>query len=283
MRMASSISRRTVLGGMAATGLLAAHPVLAADSSWDAIADGGVLRLGVLQNHAPYHKLEDGKWIGFAVQMGRDLAQATGVAMKKELRVEYVETSLATVILDMQSNRLDVYFGLTASEERRKAVNLFGPIYELPECALNTYGFDPGDSWAAYDKPSVTVAVVLGSTDEQAARKMLPNAQIRALKSTSDAVLSIQAGNAQALIDTLLAGMQAHKQSPNLGAPVALQPLISQPSMGGTRRDGDGKFAAFCEDWAKQYRASGRAKQVILEAMQQAGLDASALPASLQF
>jgi polar amino acid transport system substrate-binding protein len=247
------------------------------------MAESGVLRLGVLQNHAPYHKFTDGKWTGFAVQMGLDLAEATGAAMQKPLRVEYVETSLGTVILDIQANRLDAYFGLTASEERRKAVNLFGPIYELPECALNTRGFDPGDRWAAYDKPSVTVAVVIGSTDEQAARKMLPNAQIRALKSTSDAVLSIQAGNAQALIDTVLAGMMAHKQSPNLGVPVALQPLVSQASMGGTRRDADGKFAAFCDEWAKQYRASGRAKQVILEAMQQAGLDAAALPSSLQF
>ena len=59
--------------------------------------------------------------------------------------------------------------------------------------------------------------------------------------------------------------------------------LVSQPSMGGTRRDGDGRFAAFCDGWAKQYRASGRAKQVILEAMQQAGLDTAALPPSLQF
>ncbi|MBV9786374.1 MAG: transporter substrate-binding domain-containing protein [Acidisphaera sp.] len=274
-------TRRTMLAGIAA--MVGSRRALAANSTWEAIGDSGVVRFGVLQKHAPYHNFEDGKWVGFAIRMGLDCMQALSAAMQKPLRPEYVETTLGTVILDIQANRLDLYFGLTASEERRRAISLFGPIYELPECAINTQGFDPGDSWADYDKPSVAVSVVMGSTDEQAARKMLPHADIRALKSTAEAILDIQSGNSKAMINTVLSGMMAARQTPNLGPPVVLQPLLSQPSMGGTRRDGDGKFAAFCEEWAKQYRASGQAKQAILEAMQHSGLDASKLPPTLQF
>ena len=274
-------TRRALLG--AAAGLLAARPALAANSTWDAIAASGVVRFGVLQNHQPYHNLEHGKWTGFAIQMGLDCMQAVSEAMKKPLRAAYVETSLANVILDLQADKIDLYFGLTASPERQRAVNLFGPIYALPECAINGRGFDPGDTWAAYDKPSIAVAVVLGSTDEQAARKMLPHADIRALKSTAEAILDVQSGNSKAMINTVLSGMMARKETPNLSAPVVLQPLLSQPSMGGTRRDGDGKFAAFCESWAKGYRASGRARQAILDAMQHSGLDAAKLPPTLQF
>jgi polar amino acid transport system substrate-binding protein len=279
------LGRRALLGvtALGAAGLLTARPARAANSTWDAIAESGVVRFGVLQNHQPYHNLEAGKWTGFAIQMGLDCMQAVGAAMHKTLRPEYQETSLANVILDLQANKIDLYFGLTASEERRRAVNLFGPIYALPECAINTSGFAPGDTWAAYDKPSISVAVVLGSTDEQAARKMLPHADIRALKSTAEAILDVQSGNSKAMINTVLSGMMARKQTPNLGDPVVLQPLLSQPSMGGTRRDGDGKFAAFCETWAKEYRTSGRAKQVILEAMQHSGLEASKLPPTLEF
>ncbi|MEJ1975051.1 MAG: transporter substrate-binding domain-containing protein [Acetobacteraceae bacterium] len=278
----AKLTRRAMLGGVAA-GVLAAGPARAAESSWAAIAESGVMRFGVLQSHAPYHNFEDGHWVGFAVQMGQDCMQALGTAMNKPLRAEYVETSLATVILDIQANKLDLYFGLTDSPARRLAVNLFGPIYELPECVINTSGFDPGTNWTDYDKPSVSIAVVLGSTDEQAARKMLPNATIRSLKSTAEAILDIQSGNSQAMVNTVLSGMMARQKTPNLGDPVVLQPLMSQPSMGGTRRDGDGKLAAFCEEWATAYRSSGRAKQAILAAMQHSGLDATKLPPTLRF
>jgi polar amino acid transport system substrate-binding protein len=278
-----SLPTRRAMLGAAAAGLLGVPRALAANSSWDANAESGVLRFGVLQSHQPYHNLEGGEWTGFAIQMGHDCMRAVGEAMQKKLRPDYVETSLATVILDLQANKIDLYFGLTASEERRRAVALFGPIYALPECAINASGFDPGDGWADYDKPSVSVAVVLGSTDEQAARKMLPHADIRALRSTAEAILDVQSGHSKAMINTVLSGMMARKLTPNLREPVVLQPLLSQPSMGGTRRDGDGRFAAFCEDWAKAYRASGRAKQAILEAMQHSGLDAAKLPPTLEF
>lgn len=275
-------SRRAVLA--AGAGLLAgmASPARAATSSWQAIMERGTVRFGVMPSHGPYHDLQDGKWVGFAIQMGHDCMAALGEAMKKPLRAEYVETSLATVILDLQSDKLDLYFGLTASAERRRAVTLFGPIYELPECAINGRGFNPGDKWSDYDKKSVSVAVVMGSTDEQAAQKMLPNADVRSLKSTAEAILDVQSGNSKAMINTLLSGMMAKKQTPNLGNPVVLQPLVSQPSTGGTRKDGDGRFGAFLDDWAKTYRASGRSKAVILEAMKHFGLDTSDLPASLQ-
>jgi len=276
------LTRRSLLGG-AAAGLFAVGTAKATDTSWDTIAASGVVRIGVLQSHAPYHNFEDGHWAGFAVQMGLDCMQAVGSAMNKPLRAEYVETSLATVILDIQANKLDLYFGLTDSPERRRAISMFGPIYTLPECVINTHDFDPGTKWADYDKPSVSIAVVLGSTDEQAARKMLPNANIRALKSTSEAILDVQSGNSQATVNTVLSGMMAHLKTPNLGEPVVLEPLLSQPSMGGTRRDGDGKFASFCDGWAKDYRASGRAKEVILDAMRHYGMDTTKLPPTLQF
>jgi polar amino acid transport system substrate-binding protein len=276
------LSRRGVIGGIAA-GLLGDRPARAANSTWDAIAESGTVRFGVLVNHQPYHNLENGQWTGCAIEMGHDCMRAVGAAMGKNLRADYIETSLANVILDLQANKLDLYFGLTASEERRRAVSLFGPIYALPECAINARGFAPGDNWADYDKPSISVSVVLGSTDEQAARKMLPHADIRALKSTAEAILDIQSGNSKAMINTVLSGMMARKQTGNLGEPVVLQPLLSQPSMGGTRRDGDGKFAGFCENWAKDYRAAGKAKAAILAAMQHSGLDAAKLPPSLEF
>jgi polar amino acid transport system substrate-binding protein len=275
--------RAVIAAGAGLLAALASGRARAASSSWQKIMDSGVVRFGVMPSHGPYHDLQGGKWVGCAIQMGLDCMAALSEAMKKPLRDTYVETSLANVILDLQADNLDLYFGLTESEERRRAITLFGPIYALPECAINGRGFNPGDSWAAYDKPSVSVSVVMGSTDEQAAQKMLPHADIRSMKSTAEAILDVQSGNSKAMINTLLSGMMAKKNTPNLGDPVVLQPLFSQPSAGGTRKDGDGRFGTFLEQWAKSYRASGRAKQVILDAMQHFGLDTTHLPPTLEF
>src|SRR5450755_4270776 len=57
-----SLPTRRAMLGAAAAGLLGVPRALAANSSWDAIAESGVLRFGVLQSHQPYHNLEGGEW-----------------------------------------------------------------------------------------------------------------------------------------------------------------------------------------------------------------------------
>jgi hypothetical protein len=73
------------------------------------------------------------------------------------------------------------------------------------------------------------------------------------------------------------------KESSSFGQMLVPQPTLTQPSHGGTRRDGDGKFGAYLHDWATQYRASGRAKEVILAAMRSYGMDVDKLPPTVAF
>jgi polar amino acid transport system substrate-binding protein len=256
----------------------------AADSSWDVLVAGGTLRVGVIAARPPYFWKENGQWTGFSAQMGRDLAAALGKQMSKTVAIEFIETTFGTVILDIQANRIDVFFGLTYSEQRDKAVDLFGPLYVLPEVLLTTKGFTPADdTWAALDKPENRFSVVLGTTDEQAARRLLPHAQIRAMKGMAEAVMDVQTGYGQAMVTTVLVALGAMKDSPSFDRMLVPQPTLSQPSHGGTRRDGDGRFGAYLHDWAKDYRASGRAKEVILAAMHSYGLDVDKLPPAVAF
>jgi polar amino acid transport system substrate-binding protein len=252
-------------------------------SSWEQIERSGVLRVGVIPARPPYFWQEDGQWVGFSAVMGRDVARALSVAMDKEIRVEWTITSWTSVVLDIQANRLDVFFGLSFAEERRRALNLIGPMYSLPNVAINARGFNPGETWDAYNQASTRVAVVMGTTDEQAARRFLPNAQIRALRGMPEAVLDIQSGNAQTMITTVLTGLGALKENRSLGSLTVLRPVQSLPSFGGTRRDSDSRLATFLQGWAFAYRDSGRARAVILEAMSRFGLDANAIPPEVQF
>jgi polar amino acid transport system substrate-binding protein len=276
------ITRRLMLGTTAS--LPFAARARAEDSSWDAIAGSGRLRVGVIAARPPYFWKENGQWTGFCVQMGHDLADALGKEMGKTMAIDFVETTWGTVILDIQADRIDVFFGLSYSEQREKAVHLIGPLYALPEVLLTTKGFAPTEAtWAALDKPTNTFSVVLGTTDEQAARRLLPHAQIRAMKGMAEAVMDVQAGYGQAMVTTVLVGLGAMKDSTSFAAMLVPQPTLTQPSHGGTRRDGDGKLAAYLDGWAKQYRTSGRAKAVILASMRSYGLDVDKLPPSVAF
>jgi polar amino acid transport system substrate-binding protein len=279
------ISRREMMVGSAAVlatsaSLRHAH---AADSTWDRIQSTGTLRLGVIPNRPPYFWLESGKWVGFSTQMGEDLAEALSKTMNKPIKIEFVETNFTTIILDLQADKLDIFFGLSYSEQRDKAVHLVGPLYELPEVALTAGKKALGDQWDTYNKPEVKVSVVMGTTDEQAVRRLLPKSTVRAMKGTPEAILDVQSGNGDAWVTTVLVGLGALKESKTFDAMHVLQPVFMQPSHGGTRRDGDGKFAAYSKEWAPKYRSTGRAKEVIFAAMRKYGLDVDRLPPGVNF
>jgi ABC-type amino acid transport substrate-binding protein len=163
-------------------------------------------------------------------------------------------------------------------------VHLFGPLHALPEVLLTTKALTPpAVTWSALDKPANTSSVVPGTTDEQAARRLLPHAQIRAMKGMAEAVMDVQAGYGQAMVTTVLVGLGAMKDSASFAAMLVPQPTVTQPSHGGARRDGDGRLGVYLDGWAQDYRASGRAKAVILAAMRSYGLEVDKLPPSVVF
>lgn len=282
--VSGGIGRRAVVLGLAggAAGL-GARRATAADSSWEEVARQGFLKVGVIPSRPPYFWLENGRWTGFSAEMGREITTALAKEMQHPLKPKFVETTWPTVILDLQSGRVDAFFGLSYSKQRATAIDLFGPLYALPEVAVNRAGFHPGTQWADYDTPEVRVSVVMGTTDADAARKRLLHASITGFKGMAEAVLAVQSGHADTLITTPLVALGAMKENPNLGQLVALEPPFTQPSYGGTRRNADARLGQFFQKWAVQYRASGQCKRTILAAMREYGVDVGKLPSGVNF
>jgi polar amino acid transport system substrate-binding protein len=274
----SSLIAACTLIGLTTTVL----PAFAADT-WTTIQNSGVVRVGVIPNRQPYFWQENGEWVGFSADMGRDVAKALSTEFGKEIKPEFIITSWTTVVLDLQADKIDTFFGLSYSDERKKALNLIGPLYSLPNVALNAKNFSVGDKWEDYSKPEVKVAVVMGTTDEQAARKFLPNADIRALKGMAEAVLDVQSGNSNALVTTVLTGLGALKANKSLGTMTVLQPAHTLPSFAGARRDGDERFSAWLQKWAEAYRDEGKSKDVIFSSMKKLELDVSQIPSDVKF
>ena len=91
---------------------LAATPAWA-ESTFDQIKRTGELRYGAI-DYPPnwYRDKTSGKWTGFLVEMVEDIAKEMGVEAVP------VETTWATCVLDLQSNKTDLQFGLQATPKR---------------------------------------------------------------------------------------------------------------------------------------------------------------------
>ena len=277
--------RNLILGGLLLAFASVVSPCTMAQkpSTWDRIAAQKTLRVGLIPNRPPYQFKVNGEQEGLSIQMGKDLALALGKAMGADIKIEYVTSTWSTIVLDLQAGNADVFFGMTDSEERRKAVAMFGPLYSVPVVALNATGFEPGDQWADYDKESIQIATIAGTTDAEAAKAILHKAKLRPLRSLSEGALDVQSGHSQALVTSLLIGLDASMKAPNTGKLVLLKPVQSAPSGGGATKDADGKFAAFAQQWSEAYRSSGRVQTVITDAIAKAGMPVEKLPAGVQF
>ena len=188
------------MSGRRLTGLIAAalalaglafaetpHPAVAAESNMEQIKRTGVLRAGVIQ-YAPnwYRNPQSGQWEGFMVDAVRDMAKVM------QVQPEFVETSWATMVLDLQSNKTDIQFGMQATPERALAVYFAGPLYSLSYLMINNKNFDAKNdprTWEDYNNPKIRVASPRG-TGELAVVRFVPGAEHVLLASEADAVLS---------------------------------------------------------------------------------------------
>ena len=75
-----------------------------------------LLRIGGVPDGAPYYKksLTDGSWQGFYIDICKKLADD----LRLELSV--LETTWGNSVLDLQADKVDVFFGLNPTPERQK-------------------------------------------------------------------------------------------------------------------------------------------------------------------
>ena len=116
----------SIIAAIAVAMTLVSATRAAAESTWDQIKRTGQLRYGAI-DYPPnwYRDKTTGKWTGFLVEVVEDVAKEMGVEAVP------VETTWATCVLDLQSNKTDVQFGLQATPKRALVIDFAGPAYQL--------------------------------------------------------------------------------------------------------------------------------------------------------
>ena len=268
------------LGAVALSGL-AATPAAAdagpADGTFARVRSTRKLRIAGIAGTEPYyHKdIASGDWSGFCIAMGNDLAHSL------EAEAEVVETTWGNAVLDLQAGKIDVAFGLSPTPARALVLDFSRPLLENTFTIIAKPGFEAA-AWSDVDKPEIRVAVDIGSTHDSFARRVLPRATLVALKTPDDAMLAVQTGRADCVIQVVLLALVSVKKNPRLGRMLVPTPLIQQPTCVGMRVDADGRFRSFVDSWLDYNRSLGVLRGWVTDGLALVGVTPADVPASVQ-
>ena len=248
-----------------------------ADNTLDRVRAAKVLRIAVLPGELPYFNkdLASGTWSGMCLEMANDIAKLLDV------KLEYIESTYGNSILDLQSGKIDVGFALNPTPQRALVVDFCGAVFHHPFGAMLKKGLE-AKTWADINKPSVNIAVDVGSANETVARRFAPNATIKSLKSRDEVMLEMSSGRVDCVVNALVLGLTAIAKNPNLGTYKILQtPSVAIPSSMAVRREGDKRWRDFLAVWVEYNRGIGQMREWFTKGLSLAGVKPEDVPVEL--
>ena len=260
-------------------------PAQSTRSLWDNIENSGTLVCGAMaSNPLGSWKTGPGQYAGYEINFCNQAAHDLAAAMGKPIAVRYQEITWSTVVLELQSGRIDLFPSMSVTEQRKQALDMTEPVLMLDECVINRRGVPGHAAWREYNVADMRIATVIGTSDAQAVRELAPNATILGFKELAEASLAVQSGRADALGTSIIVCLDTAKRAPDaFGEIVVPTPGRPLPSSAGMRRDLDHRFFDWMNQWVAKIRASGLNRQLLIDAIRQGGLDPAKLPANIAF
>lgn len=261
--MTKTNRRNVLLGSAALLGSAMTVPVWAQDkadmATWDRIASSKTLRIAAVAGGAPnYQKdLVTGAWSGIMIDLANNLATRLGA------KLVITETTWGNAVLDLQSNKIDIFFGLNPTPQRLKVITFSEPLYNNAYSLIAKKGYSP-KTWDEMDSPDVTIAVDVGSSYDNLVTAMYKKAKILRFEKSADATLAVQTGRAdvQPLVVTLSAGIV--KKNPGIGHVVVPEPIKGTSTNAGLRMETDPRWKTYVDGWIAELRKSGAINTIVL-------------------
>ena len=251
----------------------------ARQSVFDRVRSTGVLRVAAIVGEEPYfHKdLASGKWSGACVDMAEDIGRTLNA------KPQYIESTWSTIVLGLQSGRLDLGFSLSASPDRALAIEFTRPLFIHSFAVLTSKTFNRANTWSDLNQPSVRLAVDIGSTQEIIARRFAGRANISEFKSTTESLLSVAAGHSDAIVIRAALAISAKKKNSALGEIVVPTPVLSMATNMGVPMEPDKRFRDFLSLWADYNRSLGQIREWMVDGYKTIGVTPADIPDAIQF
>lgn len=261
------------LGLLGLAGPLQGQAAAQAGSTWEAIQQSKVLRIGATQAPPWYFKdPQSNEWSGLGIAVGRAMANELGA----ELQI--VETTWGNAIAALQANQIDTMFVLDATPARALAVDFpTAPLLYYALAVLLRDGLE-AEAWADLNRADVTIAVPQGTTMDSYVTRHLPEADILRFPSNGEAVAAFQSGRADA-VSLFHPPLIAMQKQLGRGQIVLPRPIRASASSAAVRREADKTWRDWVSTAIAYYYATGQTQAWYEEFLQSYGVEPSSVPA----
>jgi polar amino acid transport system substrate-binding protein len=245
------------------------------EATFERIRRTGVLRIAAVPGEQPFFRkdLATGEWHGVAVDMARSIADALSA------KLDYVESTYANSVLDLQSNKIDLAFALNPTPQRALAIGFTEPYYMHPFGYVARKDF-PAKTWEDLNKPGVRAVSLIGALSDNLLARYAPKATVMEAKTGDDAILLMQAGRADCIIYALIQALAVSAKAPMLEQVTLLQqPYVALPSAMGVQEEPDRRWRDFLNAWTEYNRGTRQIGAWMREALLAMGVKPASIPA----
>jgi len=230
---------------------------LAKKSTLEQITKRGELRVGFEAGYLPFEMADKkGRFIGFDIDMAKEMAKAMGVKFVP------VNTAWDGIIPALITKKFDIIIsGMTVTQERNLKVNFADPYIIVGQTILlNPKHKGKVKSYKDLNNPKYTLTSKLGTTGEQAIKRMIPRAKYKSFEVESEAALEVLNGKADATVYDLpfcatFMAQQGKGKLVFLDEPFTFEPAWAV-------RKGDPDFMNWLNNFLRQVKNDGRYEKI---------------------
>jgi polar amino acid transport system substrate-binding protein len=231
---------------------------LAKKSTIEEIVKRGELRVGFEAGYLPFEMADKkGQFIGFDIDVAKEMAKAMGVKFVP------VNTAWDGIMPALMTKKFDIIMsGMTITQERNLKINFADPYIIVGQTILlNKKHEGKVKSYKDLNDPKYVVTSKLGTTGEQAIKRMLPKATYKSFEVETEAALEVLTGKADATIYDLpfcavFMAQQGTGKLIFLDEPFTFEPLAWAV------RKGDPDFLNWLNNFLRQIKNDGRYENI---------------------
>ncbi|MEJ2642029.1 MAG: transporter substrate-binding domain-containing protein [Desulfosarcinaceae bacterium] len=227
---------------------------LAKKSTLEEIRKRGELRVGFEAGYLPFEMADKkGKFIGFDIDVTKEMAKAMGVKWVP------VNTAWDGIIPALITKKFDIIAsGMTVTQERNLQINFADPYIIVGQTILLNKRLEGKvKSYKDLNDPKYTITSKLGTTGEQAIKRLIPKAKYKSFEVEAEAALETLNGKADAFVYDLpfCATFMAQQGAGKL---IFLDTPFTYEPLAWAIRKGDPDFMNWLNNFLRQLKNDGR-------------------------
>lgn len=218
------------------------------------ILESGTIRVGTTGDFNPmsFRDVATNTPQGYDVETMETLAADMGV------KVEWVAAEWATITAGIAADRYDIFSGASLSVPRARVAAFTIPCNEVGTVPLTqARNADRFNSWEAINTPGTRVAILMGTTFDEQARRYFPEAAIQAVQSPATGWQEVMAGRADVTITSNIEAGTLVQRFPELAIAVGVEGMRSRAPRGYVIAQDDHVWLNFLNTWITMKQIEG--------------------------